>query len=372
MATIGAMLMLQVIEGPDQGRVFPLPEGEPQLIGRSTEAFPLVDMSISRRHAELTPDGRSWFVNDLDSANGTLLNGQPVSGRTELAIGDELRCGSTMLRFIDSSQDIGGPTGSLEQDRLASVGRTVASISHAIKNILQGLRGGASAIELAIDRGDLDMAREGWPILSRNLDRIYDLTFNMLAYSRVRALELDSCDLNLIVEELVALVEPLAIRKKARLIVECDAGIGEVSCDANAMHQALLNLLLNGVEAVEGKTGQVTIRTRPGQDGSWVDVQDNGPGIDPERHGEVFRPFASTKGQRGTGLGLAVTQRIIEDHGGFIELESDGRTGTCFRLFLPAAGPGDPGETRAPQAPPRGSDSPRPMVDPPDLADEFD
>ena len=372
MATIDAMLMLQVIEGPDQGRVFPLPEGEPQLIGRSTEAFPLVDMSISRRHAELTPDGGSWFVRDLDSANGTILNGQPVSDRTELARGDELRCGSTLLRFIDSSQDIGGPTGSLEQDRLASVGRTVASISHAIKNILQGLRGGASAIELAIERGDLEMAREGWPILSRNLDRIYDLTFNMLAYSRVRPLELESSDLNLVVEELVVLVEPLAIRKKARITAECDAGIGDISCDANALHQALLNLLLNGVEAVEGKTGQVTIRTRPGQDGVWIDVQDNGPGIDPGRHGEVFRPFASTKGQRGTGLGLAVTQRIIEDHGGFIELDSDGRTGSCFRLFLPVEGPGDPGETRAPQAPSVESSSPRPMQDPPDLADEFD
>lgn len=366
------MLMLQVIEGPDLGRVFPLPEDEPQLIGRSTEAFPLVDLCISRRHAELTPDEGSWFLRDLDSANGTHLNGTRIHERVRLELGDELRCGDTLFRFIDSTQDIGGPTGSLEQDRLASVGRTVASISHAIKNILQGLRGGASAIELAIDRGDLEMAKEGWPILSRNLDRIYDLTFNMLAYSRVRPLELEPYDINKVVEDVVSLVEPLALRKRARLVVECDASASEVPCDSNAMHQALLNLLLNAIEAVEGKTGHVTVRTGSTEDGIRIEIEDNGVGVPPSRHEEVFRPFASTKGQRGTGLGLAVTKRIVEDHGGFIELESDGASGTRFRLHLPAAGPDDPGETMVPSDPPVGSTDPIPTKEPPYRADEVD
>ena len=116
------MLMLQVIKGPDRGRVYPLPEGEPQLIGRSTEALPMEDTAVSRRHAELTPDDGTWYVRDLDSANGTMVNGEPLTGRRKLSPGDELACGETVFRLIDSNRDIGGPIGSLEQERLASRG----------------------------------------------------------------------------------------------------------------------------------------------------------------------------------------------------------------------------------------------------------
>ena len=364
------MLMLQVIEGPDQGRVFPLPDGEPQLIGRSTEAYPLMDMSISRRHAELTPDGTEWLLRDLDSANGTFLNGQRVEARVVLASGDRIQCGGTVFRLVDADQDLGGPSGSIDQDRLVSVGRTVASISHAIKNILQGLRGGASAVELGIQRGDLEMAREGWPILSRNLDRIYDLTFNMLAYSRTRSLDLDSCDLDQIIQDVLALVEPVAARKKVRIVGECESDLGTATCDANALHQALLNLMLNAVEAVDSKSGRVELRARSDHDGIRIGVADNGPGIDPGRREEVFRPFASTKGQRGTGLGLPVTRRIIEDHGGEITL-LDGEDGGCrFLITLPRGSADDPGATRVPSTddPP----PPLPMEHPPDLSDEFD
>ncbi|MEE2719718.1 MAG: ATP-binding protein [Planctomycetota bacterium] len=364
------MLLLQVIEGPDHGRVFPLPDGEPQLIGRSTEAYPLTDLSISRRHAELTPDGSSWLLRDLDSANGTYLNGDRIRSRVVLSSGDRIRCGSTVFRLIEGTHDVGGPSGTIDQDRLVSVGRTVASISHAIKNILQGLRGGASAVELGIQRGDLEMAREGWPILSRNLDRIYDLTFNMLAYSRTRSLEPDTHDLAQIVQDVVVLVEPVAHRKKVRLASECPSGMDPITCDANALHQALLNLMLNAVEAVESKSGRVGIRTRSDARGIWIEVTDNGPGIDPGRREEVFRPFASTKGQRGTGLGLPVTRRIIEDHGGEISLH-DGEDGGCrFRIRLPGHGIDDPGRTRVPSTddPP----PPLPMEHPPDLSDEFD
>lgn len=362
--------MLEVIKGPDQGRVFPLPDGEPQLIGRSTEAFPLTDMSISRRHAELTPDETHWFLRDLDSANGTFLNEDPLESRAALVAGDRIRCGDTVFRLINGDHDIGGPAGSLDRDRLVSVGRTVASISHAIKNILQGLRGGASAVELGLQRGNLEMAREGWPILSRNLDRIYDLTFNMLAYSRTRSLELGAHDLHEVVQDVIALVEPVAIRKKVGIIGQCEPDMDPITCDANALHQALLNLMLNAVEAVESKSGRVEIRTRSDAQGFWIEVVDNGPGIDPGRKEEVFRPFASTKGQRGTGLGLPVTRRIIEDHGGEITLLDGNEGGCCFRIMLPQAETDDPGATRVPS-----TDDPRtplPMDHPPDLSDEFD
>ena len=362
--TIPGMLMLQVIEGPDRGRVFPLPVDEPQLIGRSTEALPSTDTSISRRHAELTPDGDSWYVRDLDSSNGTFVNDERIDGRTVIKPGDALQCGSSKYRFIDASRDIGGPVGSLEQERLASVGQTVASISHAIKNILQGLRGGASAIELAIDRGDLELAREGWPILSRNLDRIYDLTFNMLAYSRARGLEPERQLLGPVLEEAVELVRPLAVRRRVTIELVIEEDMPPVPYDSNALHQAILNLLLNAVEAAPSKEGTVLLAAgwNVEEEEAWIVVEDNGPGIDPSRHEDVFRPFASTKGQRGTGLGLPVTRQLVEDHSGRVELEASDPGGARFRIILPGSGPEDPGETTGP----------RPTHPPHDYESEFD
>jgi signal transduction histidine kinase len=358
------MLLLQVIEGPDQGRVFPLPVDEPQLIGRSTEAIPSTDTSISRRHAELTPDEGTWSVRDLDSANGTYVNDIRIESRTTLVPGDHVRCGSTRFQIIDTGNDMAGPIGNLELDRLATVGQTVGSISHAIKNILQGLRGGASAIELAIDRGDLELAREGWPILSRNLDRIYDLTFNLLTFARTRGVDLERGALMPLLEDVAELVRPLAERRRVRVSAAVDPEIPLILHDCNALHQAVLNLALNAVEAAPSKSGEVRIHAgweeEPGR--AWIVVEDNGPGIEPQQREEVFRPFSSTKGQRGTGLGLAVTMQLVADHGGSIELDTSELGGARFRILLPGTGPEDPGETTGP----------RPMGTPPDHDLEFD
>ena len=91
------MLVLEVIDGPDLGSTFPLPQGEPQLIGRSSESLPLTDPTVSRRHAELTPDGNKWFLRDLDSSNGTFLNGRRLVDRVALRSSDEVGCGSTLF-----------------------------------------------------------------------------------------------------------------------------------------------------------------------------------------------------------------------------------------------------------------------------------
>jgi hypothetical protein len=85
------VLILTVIQGPDKGRKFELPANEPQLIGRSTEALPLNDNTISRRHAELTPDEGLWFIRDLNSQNGTYVNGVRIAERTKLRLGDQVR-----------------------------------------------------------------------------------------------------------------------------------------------------------------------------------------------------------------------------------------------------------------------------------------
>jgi len=93
------MLVLTVLQGPDKGKRFELPDTEPQLIGRSSEAIELADQTISRRHAELTPDDGKWLINDLRSSNGTFVNGVRVTSRRLLQPGDQIRAGATLFLY---------------------------------------------------------------------------------------------------------------------------------------------------------------------------------------------------------------------------------------------------------------------------------
>ena len=536
------MLVLHILQGPDRGKKFELPVDEPQLIGRSSESLALTDGTVSRRHAELTPDDGRWYLRDLDSSNGTFINGERIArDPVELSPGDQIRCGSTLVVFavapdderstrvrlvgpsemdvtvehrldpndesmilaepdpvkaakdhlrviydltaltgsmiereallgrvmdlifeefkpdrgfillkrevddphsgfdpvvvrykvrpkttdeghipvsqtiiqhtlnegtgilstnamtdkrfrsgdsvreygirsaicvpirtaqrifgvisIDSSlaqftftqsqlrllNAVGQHTGlaltnaalvdsKMQTERLATIGQTVAWLSHSIKNILQGLRGGADAVEMALNRGDFTLAREGWPILARNLDRIYGLTQNMLAYSKHRELDLELTPIGPLMEELAQLVQPQCDRKRVGLLLDLAEDMPPIPIDGNAIHQAVMNLLGNALDAAPAKTGVVTLRTRflANSHEAQIAVSDNGPGISPERHQELFEAFHSTKGQRGTGLGLAVTRKIVEEHGGRIEVRSEPKQGATFIITLPS------------------------------------
>lgn len=406
------MLCLRVIEGPDADQLLPLPPGEPQLLGRSSEALPLTDTAISRRHAELTPDGTVWFVRDLDSACGTRLNGALLSGRQPLRVGDELRCGRSRLVVEQCDAPLGGParsTGSgmapvfkktddadaadvlqallpalgaalsgdeqavdaaalpedlhaalcglarsrsgLErQAQLAAMGEGVASVSHAIKNILQGLQGGAGAVSMALQKDDLDMARKAWPIMSRNLDRISDLALNMLAFSRPRPMHRRLHSLAAIIDETALLLQDPFAHQKVRLEVNLSGELPPVPLDAAAMHQALLNLLLNALQAAPSKAGVVLVEAGLDNTHAWIAVSDNGPGVPEAQRQEIFEPFASTRGQRGTGLGLPVTARIARQHGGGVEVTDAADGGACFTIRLSLDLPGqDADETDIPE-----------------------
>ncbi|MGQ0627192.1 MAG: ATP-binding protein [Phycisphaerales bacterium] len=552
------MLILTVIQGPDKGKTYELPDNEPQLLGRSSEALPLTDNTVSRRHAELTPDEGEWWIRDLGSQNGTWVNGVRIGDRTKLKLGDQIRSGQTLfvfgkstsasgtakirllrpgmmdtnfertlpsnedsvilaepeprqaavdhlrviyrvttlttrlstrqelldgvmdlifaevrpergfvlrvgddepenpapavvrfsddsaardaerfavprtivqhalrrgeavlssnamndarfkagdsvqhlavrsaicspIRFIDRTfgaiyidssmanytftaeqlalmTAIGQQTGlalanaelyaqKLQSERLAAMGETVASLSHSIKNILQGLRGGADVVEMGLKRSDLKIATGGWGILKRNLDRIISLTMNMLAYSRPRTLEIELTRLPNLLNDCAQLLVDVCAAREIALIIDAETDMPPLPIDPGQMHQALMNLITNAVEAVEAKVGVVTVRVsykaepaRPGQPAraeARIVVVDNGPGIPAEKQPRIFEPFFTTKGMRGTGLGLAVTRRIVDQHGGRIELDSSPGKGARFSVVLPID-PGamiDPSET---------------------------
>ncbi len=556
------MLVLSVIRGPDQGRGWDLPDDEPQLIGRSSEALPLTDQTISRRHAELTPDDGRWYINDLDSGNGTFVNGTPVKERRLLQPGDQIRTGNTLIMFgrdarqkkkkkspvriakkgeldvaiekavpsnddsmilaipepslaaeqhlkviyeltqligsepdraallnrvmdvifehfssdrgfiliqdeADSKPDpavvrhrveplpqqqedaaitvsktiiqhvmrhgegllssnamtderfsghdsvhrylirsamcvpikfnerlfgvihldskivnytftedqlllltaIGVQTGlalanieqfeqRMQQTRLAAIGETVASLSHSIKNIIQGLNSGAEVVELGLKKTKMETVKRGWDVVSRSLSRVTDLTMNMLAFSKQRQPEFEVTNIDKLLYDLLELTERQFDARKVAIITEIDESMPPIPIDASGIEQAVLNLLNNALDAVTPDDGFVTLRAAYDDENQAVriSVSDNGPGIDRDQQAKLFKPFHSTKGLRGTGLGLAVTRKIVEEHHGTVSVQSTPGEGASFILSLPATqadqttSPGDTGTPKLPAA----------------------
>jgi signal transduction histidine kinase len=225
----------------------------------------------------------------------------------------------------------------VQQERLAAVGQAIASLSHYIKNLLQGIQGGSHAVESGINRRELETVDKGWEIVSRNLGRINNLVLDMLSYSRQSAPNLVRTSVNAIVREVAELGSTAAAEKRVTLVTKLDTTLPEIGVDVDGIHHACLNLLNNAIEAVAPVTGRVEIATRlsPHASEVWITVADNGPGIPPEEQPNIFQAFYSTKGQKGTGLGLAAAQKIVQEHGGRLTMNSTPGEGAAFVIHLP-------------------------------------
>ncbi|MBN1436091.1 MAG: FHA domain-containing protein [Sedimentisphaerales bacterium] len=227
----------------------------------------------------------------------------------------------------------------VKAERLAATGETVAFLSHGIKNILQSLQSAADLVEMGLTRDKIDMAKKGWSIMQRNLTRVQNLVLNMLAYSKVRQPNLAVTQFNHAVEEAVELLSTYADGKHVAVIADVDEHLPPIAVDADGMQQVMLNLVLNAIDAVEPGQGVVTIKTAYDESGNnmILSVGDNGKGI-PEKHLEkIFDAFHSEKGQGGTGLGLAVVKKIVEEHKGQVSVTSSPSEGTTFTVTIPAS-----------------------------------
>jgi two-component system, NtrC family, sensor kinase len=158
-----------------------------------------------------------------------------------------------------------------------------------------------------------------------------------------------------LIHEVVELIQPQCDRRRVALVVETADDMPPIPMDTAAMHQALMNVLTNAVEAAPERKGRITIRSRFLAEDSEaeISISDNGPGIGEHMRDKVFEPFASSKGQRGTGLGLAVTRKLVAEHGGRIVLEPaavEGDRGATFTITLPSDHSSlSAGETKLPQ-----------------------
>jgi signal transduction histidine kinase len=224
-------------------------------------------------------------------------------------------------------------------ERLALIGRTVAGLSHHIKNILVVSEGTDRILGEAMEQGDLDRLREHWPVARRNREKIARLVKDMLGFSRADAGEPVRADIHSVLSEIEEDIRPRAEKQSVDFSFQLDGENIEGYFHPESLHRAVLNLALNALDALnETEQPAIVIAAETAEDNSVrIMVQDNGPGIPPESIDRVFEPFYSTKEGRGTGLGLALTHKLILDMGGTLECESEPELGTAFVITLPVA-----------------------------------
>lgn len=228
----------------------------------------------------------------------------------------------------------------MQAERLAALGTATASLAHYIKNILTPLKGSSTLIDLGLKTNNSEIIEQTWPIMKRATTKISKLVQDMLTVSREREPEREAVDLREMIQEIAKDCQERAAASGIELPLELDPDLPCASLDPSRLHDSILNLVGNAIEALQEsglQEGWVRVRASFDKEKKVIviEVEDNGPGMPPQVCKRIFEPFYSTKGSRGTGLGLAVVEKTIEEHGGKLTLESEVDKGTKFTIELP-------------------------------------
>ncbi|MBL7077185.1 MAG: FHA domain-containing protein [Kiritimatiellae bacterium] len=219
--------------------------------------------------------------------------------------------------------------------RMAAMGETVAGLSHCIKNILQGVKTGSYLIDMGLEQGNLDRVGSGWQVVKKKNDFMEELVWDLLTLSKPREPTYAPADLNGLCAEICEIGSHREDGPDVAVDFKPDPAMPEVELDAKGIRRCVLNLVTNAVDACT-KGGEATVETHaPADDGNArVVIRDTGCGMDEETLAKLFKVFFSTKGSKGTGLGLSVTKKIVEEHGGRLDVVSEKGKGTTFTMLL--------------------------------------
>jgi len=216
-------------------------------------------------------------------------------------------------------------------EHLATLGELATGLAHEIRNPLAGIAGVIEII--GRDLPSTSPARSVVKDVRQEIARINHIVTDLLQTARPHPPKVRKSDLNTTVEHAVMLGRQQALAKSVEIALHKDPTLPEVEHDSDQIHQVLLNLLLNSLQAIE-QNGKITVNLESEGKTAVVHVIDNGRGIAPDHLPNIFRPFYTTKGD-GTGLGLSLARRIVEDHQGRIDVSSTLGKGTTFSVVLP-------------------------------------
>lgn len=238
------------------------------------------------------------------------------------------------------------------QERLAELGALTGGLAHEIKNPLStiGLNvqlASEAIADSALPDDDKATLVRRVDTVSREATRLANILNDFLRFAGRIKLAPVECDIRGILDELADFYRPQCELHKVVLRADTPTSAVTARVDPALIKQALLNLMINATQAMGAESSQpreLLLRLGSNQNEVLVHVIDTGPGIPPERHAEIFRPYVTGR-KGGSGLGLAVTRRIVEEHGGRIDLFSEVGKGSDFVVRLPVTGPGEPRES---------------------------
>lgn len=225
------------------------------------------------------------------------------------------------------------------QDHLSSLGLMIGSISHGIKGLLTGLDGGMYLLESGLCRKNQDRINEGWETVKMMVERIRKMVMDILFHAKKRDLQWEQVDVLAFAREAARMMEA----KLADLPIEFKHTLtcSEENChiDPGYVHSALMNIFENAIDACQRDTSKerhhIDFSLDADKNSIFITIADNGVGMDEETRSRLFTEFFTSKGRKGTGLGLFIANKIIQQHGGSIEVSSAPQRGSRFTLKIP-------------------------------------
>lgn len=223
----------------------------------------------------------------------------------------------------------------LQQLRRDAIHNVISGLSNYLKHLLHGISTGAAVVDSAMKERNMENLKKGWHVVRQNEKRIANLVRDLVYLTGEKKATLIPTNITDLMRNVASTLRRTANEKNILMKLDIREGIPEMPADPIGFHRALHHLLSNALDSIEKKGGKVTVNVYPQPPYLLIEMQDTGKGIPPENLQRIFEPFFSTKEHRGIGIGLSVTQKVMEEHGGEIEVSSTLGKGTLFVLKLP-------------------------------------
>ena len=231
----------------------------------------------------------------------------------------------------------------MQSERLATIGEVFTGIQHSMKNMLNACRGGAYMVRIGLSKDDRKMLEEGWEMVQEGINRLTDMSSDMLKYVKEWKPRNESVDITQILSDIFHVIKKTAGDKGVEFKLKIPDGLPLVPCDSKMIHSSVMDIVSNALDAClwkdydNNEKPEVIMRAYLSEeiDNLIIEVEDNGCGMTDDVKENIFNPFFSTKSKAGTGLGLSITSRMISIHNGKIDVESILNQGTTFRIMLP-------------------------------------
>lgn len=225
------------------------------------------------------------------------------------------------------------------QDHLSSLGLLIGSISHSIKGMLTGLDGGMYLLDSGLKKQNDDQVKEGLNIVKLMVSRIRNIVLDVLLFSKDRDLKKETLAIADFAREVAGVVQPKARERSIEFVFDCKTAKGECEADPAFLRTALVNVLENAIDACianqDTQPGRIEFNVTSDDDQAVFEIIDNGIGMDEDTQKNMFTLFFSSKEKKGTGLGLYITNKTIQQHGGEIAVESEPGQGSRLLIKIP-------------------------------------